>query len=159
MLQGKWRTPQKMRVRDKAVKQPPKSVRIREKAAARCTNVIKRRVLKKQARKARADHLSKCSMMPGRRKMKRKPLSELYVNGTSRKAENYGKREWQRQCEEVCADHEETRKAQEQSIEHFEKEADISQTTEEEQRSRLTWCCRPGQRCQKTRSMDQKMQL
>ena len=48
--------------RDKALKQTPDNVRIREEAAARCTKVIKRRVLKKQARKARADHLVVCSL-------------------------------------------------------------------------------------------------
>ena len=45
--------------REKAVYQTPESVRIREEAAARCTKVVERRVLKKQARKARADHLVK----------------------------------------------------------------------------------------------------
>ena len=33
------------------------------------------------------------------------------------------------------------------------------QWREEPQKSRLTWCCRPGQRCLKTRSADQKMRL
>ena len=37
--------------RDQALKKTPENVRIREEAAARCTKVIKRRVLKKQARK------------------------------------------------------------------------------------------------------------
>ena len=67
-------------MREKAVQETPENVRVREEAAARCTKVIKRRVLKNQARKARADHLVKYSWMPGRRKVNRKPLSELYVN-------------------------------------------------------------------------------
>ena len=36
-------------------------VRLPEEAAARCTTKLKRRVLRKQARKARAEHLVKCS--------------------------------------------------------------------------------------------------
>ena len=67
--------------RDKAVKETPENVRIREEAAARCTKVITRRVLKKQARKTRSDHLVKCSLMPGRIIIIKEPLSELYVNG------------------------------------------------------------------------------
>ena len=55
------------------------TVRLREEAAARCTAKIKRRKLKKQARKARAEHLVKCSLEPGKKKTKRKPLTELYV--------------------------------------------------------------------------------
>ena len=39
------------------VKRTPENVRIRAEAAARCTKVIKRRALKKQARKARAETL------------------------------------------------------------------------------------------------------
>ena len=71
-LRAKWLTEQKNR--DKAVKETPQNVRIREEAAARCTKVIKRRVLKKQARKARADHLVKCSLMPGRRQVEKKAV-------------------------------------------------------------------------------------
>ena len=41
-LRAKWLTEQKNR--DKAVKETPENVRIREEAAARCTKVIKRRV-------------------------------------------------------------------------------------------------------------------
>ena len=66
-------------------------MRIREEAAARCTKVIKRRVLKKQARKARAEHMVKSSLAPGRRQVQRKPLSELYDNG---KFTEHGE-EWQ----------------------------------------------------------------
>ena len=38
------------------------NVRLREEAAARCTAKIKRNVLMKQARKARAEHLVKCCL-------------------------------------------------------------------------------------------------
>ena len=57
------------------MKQTWENVRVREEAAARCTKVIKRRVLKKQARKARTDHVVNCMSM-----------------GTSRKTEKNGKR-------------------------------------------------------------------
>ena len=87
--------------RDKMVKRTPVSVRIREEAAARCTQVVKRIVLKKQARKARADHLVICSMMPGR-KRKRK----------------------QRHSEGVYADPDETREVQEKKIEYFKRKGD-----------------------------------
>ena len=56
------------------------SVRLREEAAARSTAKFKRRVLRKQARNARAEHLGRCSLVPGK-KAKRKPLTELYVKG------------------------------------------------------------------------------
>ena len=50
---GKWRT---AREGGKIIRQTLDNVRIREEAAARSTKVIERRVLKKQARKARAEH-------------------------------------------------------------------------------------------------------
>ena len=53
--------------------------RLREEAAARCTAKIMRRVLRRQARKARAEHLVRCSLVPGKSKAKRKTLTELYV--------------------------------------------------------------------------------
>ena len=39
------------------MKQTPENVKIREEAAAQCTKVTKKNVLKKHARKARVDHL------------------------------------------------------------------------------------------------------
>ena len=53
----------------------------REVAAARCKRVMERRVLSKQARRARANHLVKCSVEPGPKKNERKPLLELFVDG------------------------------------------------------------------------------
>ena len=61
----------------------PENVRLREEAAARCTAEIKRRVLRRQARKARAEHLVRCILDPRKKKAKRKPLTELYVKGHS----------------------------------------------------------------------------
>ena len=47
-------------------------MRSREEAAARCTNKVKRRVLKKQARKARAEHLVKGCLELGEEEGKKK---------------------------------------------------------------------------------------
>ena len=55
------------------------NVRLREEAAARCTAKIKRSVLRRQARKARAEHLERCSLEPGKKMAKNKPLTELSV--------------------------------------------------------------------------------
>ena len=91
-----------------------------------------RSVLKKQARKVGAHHLLKCSMMPGRSSVKRKPLSELYVNGkfTGR----------QRRMAKGSADHDETREVQAKRIEYFKREGtSTSRMTEEAQRLRLAW--------------------
>ena len=66
----------KIRHRTKAQKEKE-----REETAARCTTKIKRRLLRRQARKARAEHLVRCSLEPGKKKEKRKPLTELYVKG------------------------------------------------------------------------------
>ena len=46
----------------------PENVRLPEEAAARCTTKLKRRVLRKQARKARAEHVVKCSWNLGRKR-------------------------------------------------------------------------------------------
>ena len=59
----------------KEMMRTPESVRLREEAAARCTAKIKRRVLRKQAKKARTEHLVRCSLEPGKKKAKRKPLT------------------------------------------------------------------------------------
>ena len=58
----------------------PENVGVLEEAAARCTAKINK-VLKKQVRKARAGHLVKCCLEPGRKKAKRMPLTALYVKG------------------------------------------------------------------------------
>ena len=90
------------------VRRTPEKVRIREEAAARCTKVIKRRVFRKQARNAKADHLVKCSMMPGEERVTRTLLTEFYVNGKFTKDRGEWCQELQRHCEEVHMDPEET---------------------------------------------------
>ena len=74
-LRAKWLTAQKSD-RDKTMKEKRENVKAREEAAARCTKVIKRRVLKKLANWARAEHLVKCRLARGRRKVHWKLLSE-----------------------------------------------------------------------------------
>ena len=90
----------------KVKQQTLENVRIREEAAARCTEVIKRRGLKKQARKARAEHLVWCSLAPGKRKESHQ--SKLYANGSFTEDREEWQRELQRHCEEVYTDQEET---------------------------------------------------
>ena len=69
---------------------------------------IKRTILKKQARKARAEHLLKCCLESGKKKAKRKPLAELFVNGQFTEDREEWQKELQRYCEEVYTDLKET---------------------------------------------------
>ena len=91
------------------------------------TAKIKRRTLRKLARKARAEHLVKCSLEPGKKKSKRKPLTELYVKGHF--TEDRAK--WQESkghCEEVYTDVEKTKEVQEKRIEYFRKKGNLQFT-------------------------------
>ena len=97
----------------------PETVRLREEAAARSTAKIKRRILGKQTTKARAEHLAKCSLEPGKKKAKRKPLTELYVKGHFTEDRAKWQEELQRHCEEVCTDMEETKEVHEKRIEYY----------------------------------------
>ena len=100
-------------------------VRIREEAATKCTIVITRRVLKKQARSARDEHLVKCCLAPGKRNARRKSLSELYVKGNFTEDREEWQRELQRHCEEVYTDQEETREVQGNRIEYFKRRSTV----------------------------------
>ena len=99
----------------------PENVRLREEAAARCTAKIKRRMSRKQARKPGAEHLVKCSLDPGKKKTKSKPLTELYVKGHFTEDRVEWQKELKRHCEEVYTDLEETKEAQESRLEYFKK--------------------------------------
>ena len=66
----------------------------------------------------------KCCLAPGKRKVRRKPLSELYVNGIFTEDREEWQRELQRHCEEVYTDQEETREVQENRIEYLKKKGD-----------------------------------
>ena len=61
--------------KEKGMMRTPKNVWPREEAAARCTAKIRRRVLRRQARKARVEHLIRCNFGAGEKKAKRKPLT------------------------------------------------------------------------------------
>ena len=73
---------------------------------------IKSGVLKKRPKEARADHLVKRSTTSGRRKPKRMPLSELFVNGEFTEDRAEWQKELQRHCEGVCSDLDESREFQ-----------------------------------------------
>ena len=122
------------------MKQTLESVRIRERAAVRCTKVMKRRVLEKETWKASADHL-----MPGRRTMKRKSWTELHVDGNFSGEREEWQHELQRHCEGLFTDPEEAKEVQQGRIEYFfKKKICTSRTREEGQRIQLIWCCQAG---------------
>ena len=85
--------------REKLFQRTPDNARFREEAAARCTKRIKRKVLKTQERKARAEHLGEMLLGTRKeestRKVRGKPLSELYVNGNFTE----DREEWQRELQ------------------------------------------------------------
>ena len=109
--------------RQKEVMRTPKPVTLKQEAAARCTRPIDRKVLRNQARRARADHAVKCSLMPGKKIPKENPrLSCTY------RAE--WKKELQRHCEEVYVDPEETKNEQEGRSNKYRQDGD-KQFTEE----------------------------
>ena len=63
-------------------------------------------------------------MLPGTREekeAKRKPLTELYVKGNFTEDREEWQKKLQRHCEEVYIDQEETKKFQQNKIEHFKK--------------------------------------
>ena len=95
---------------------------------------IKRRILRKEARKARAEHLV----------TKRKPLTELYVKRHPTEDRREWQKELQRHREEVYTDQEETKEGQESRIEYFRKKKEINNLQKKDAMQRLqsTWCCR-----------------
>ena len=80
--------------------------------------------LTKQEMKARAGHPVQCSVMPGRRRINIKPLSELYVNGQFTEDREDCQKTLQRLCEEVFTDHDETRSEKKRRIEYFKRKGD-----------------------------------
>ena len=63
--------------REKEMMSTPETVRLREEVDARCTTKIKRSVLRRQARKVRAEHLVKCSLEPGKKKGEKKAADRI----------------------------------------------------------------------------------
>ena len=123
--------------REKITQRKPDNVRRREEAAERCTEVIKRGVLKKHARKATTEHLVKCSLAPGERQVRGKPLSELYANGDVTENVEERQQQLERQCGEVYTDQEETREQQEKRMKYFKKQGH-RQSTEDGRRAEIT---------------------
>ena len=64
--------------RKQIIRHTPEDVKNREVAAARCKRVMERRVLSKQARRARANHLVKCTTQI-RKKRRRRSRKELNI--------------------------------------------------------------------------------
>ena len=81
-------------------------------------------MLKKQARKAKAEHLVRCCFEPVKKKTKRKPLIELHVKGQFTGDKKEWQQELQRHCEEVYTDKEETKEIQQNRIDDFKKKGD-----------------------------------
>ena len=99
----------------------------------------------------------KCSMMPRKKRMKRKPSTELYVNGNFTEDREEWKQELQRHCEEVFMDPKKQKEVQEEgSRKPRREETSNSRRMGEELRSQSTGSCRPVPRCRVTASMDQK---
>ena len=61
----------------------------------------------------------KCSLEPGKKKTKRKPLTEQYVKGHFTEDREEWRKELQRHGEEVYTDQEETKEVQESRVECF----------------------------------------
>ena len=72
----------------------------------------------------------RCSLVSGKKKAKRKPLTELYAKGHFTEGRSELQKELQRHSEEVYTDMEETKEAQENRIEYFWKKGN-QQFTEE----------------------------
>ena len=104
--------------RENILQRTPDDVRTRENAAARCTKVIKRRVLKETSKESQSGALGEVQLAPGNEKAPRKPLSEFFIDGQFSENREW-KKELQRHCEEENTDQEET-KVPEKKIEYLE---------------------------------------
>ena len=113
------------------------NVRLREEAAARRTAKIIRKVLKKQVRKARTEHLVKCCFEPGRRRPKNKPLTELYVKGILPKTGKNGKRNFKHIVKRCTPTWKKPKKNRKTEIEFFRKKGN-QQFTEEGRNAEIT---------------------
>ena len=105
--------------RDSHKRRLPPKVKMGEAAAARSSKSTETKVQRRQARKGRAEHLVKCTLVPGRKGTGRKTLNELLVNGEfSENSEDW--KELQRHCESVHVDLEEKNKKQKERIQRDE---------------------------------------
>ena len=90
--------------RDRDARRVPTKIVAQEKAATRSLRPVERRVLRRQARKARAANLVKCSLAPGWRRVLGKPLKELYINGEFSENREDWRKELERPWREVYVD-------------------------------------------------------
>ena len=106
-LLGRLRTSQKEQ--ENYETNPGRGQKFVREPAARSSRLMERRVLSKQARRARADHLVTCSMEPGRLEQQVKKKSKLddydpHISLKERLAEcSYGTQK--RRISEVMSDH------------------------------------------------------
>ena len=77
---------------------------------------IERKVFRVQARQARARDAVKCNLRSGKRMSKKRPPTELYVEGTFTEHRAVRTEELQRPCEEQNGDEDETTEKQEEII-------------------------------------------
>ena len=88
--------------------------------------------------------MARCSLVPGEKNAKRKPLTELNVKGHFTEDRSEWQKVLQRHCEEVYTDMDETIAKQENRIEYFwKKEITNLQKTDAAQRSQWTSSCKP----------------
>ena len=91
-----------------AAKEIPHSTKLErdreERAVTRSLRPDERRVLRRQAGKARAAHLVKCRLALGQRRVLRKPLRELHINGGFSENREDWRKELQRPWREVHVD-------------------------------------------------------
>ena len=137
--------------REKERTSTPENVRLCEEAAARCTAKIKQIILRKQARKARAEHLVKCSLEPGKKKAKRKPLTNCTLKGTVPKTEQNGKKNFQGTVKRCTPTWKKQKEPKKKELNIFKNGTNNSWRTDATQRSPSTWFCKPeeGQRARR----------
>ena len=102
-------------------------------------------MLKKQARKARAEHVTRCCLALGKKKAPRKPLTELYVDGQCTEDREKWQNELQRHCEEVYTDQEGPKEEQQKNrICEEERRPAVHSGRAQCSGSQLTSCCKQG---------------
>ena len=105
--------------RDSHKRVPPK-VAVGEAAAPRCSRRRERRVLRNQAKKAWAENLVKCSLVPRTKGTRRKHLKEPFIDGNFSEKGQDCKEELQRHCMDVYVDLDETNEKQKERIQRCE---------------------------------------
>ena len=100
---------------------------------------IERKVFRVQARYARARDVVKCYLRSGKKGCRKKrPPTELYVEGTFTEDRAVRTEELQRPCEEQNGDEDETTEKQEEKIMQFKAEGDRHDTEDERGSLKIT---------------------